>query len=150
MLSQLGSFICFFICVHMLICFALVNLNGSRSVVCSMDLFFFGGSETAALVFTLMQSWCVGHTSTSAVLTSSAHVCMCTYTLSFTCILILFYFSRRLDAGCFVVLMSTRVSLFLLVVCWCSASQCLSFYIPCFSANSGAAVFAALSIYLII
>ena len=54
------------------------------------------------------------------------------------------FFSRRLDAGCFLVLMSTGVSLFLLVVCWWSTSQCLSVYVPCFSANSGAAVFATL------
>ena len=58
------------------------------------SVFFFGGSETAALVFTRMQSLCVGHTSTSAVLTRSAHVCMFTYTLSFACIFMFFVFSQ--------------------------------------------------------
>ena len=99
MLNELRLLIFVLMCACTLICFALVGLKKRKLVVCSMDLFF-GGSEAAALVFSGMQTecWCVANTSTSAVLTSSMHVCMFTYTLSFTCIFISLFADLTLAA----------------------------------------------------
>jgi len=101
---------------------------------CGGEAAVFHGSEAVLLIFQLVYFWrqwdrsfgfflaCrhragTRHTSTGAVLTSPAHVCMCTlYSQFYLYIYITFLFFGRLDAGCFVVLMSTRVGLFLLVV----------------------------------
>ena len=82
------------------------------------NLFIFGGSETAVLVFSCMQTQCWYYVHQYWCGADEPRTRVYVYFILSVLLVYLYYFFffGRLDAGCFVVLVSTRVGLFLLVV----------------------------------